>query len=352
MNPMVSKVTETVQAAPDVLIVDADQSTGSIVRNTITAADAMFRTVTNLEHAFLEVQRREPTLALINVQMNDGAAVDLIGRLSREYPAVEVIALSRASRSELCIAAWRAGAADMLLQPFSESDLTGRLEQLQQRRESVSGLLKRNRQLRSTCKKLNKARREIGAQVDLLCQDLVKAYQDLAQQLNQTQQTGKLAEFLGDELDIENVLRKTLQWVLKQVGPTNSAIFLPNEEGEFTLGAYLDLDTPSTDVLTDTIAQTIVEQASKGTDFLTWSTDESLAGFNQQLLLGRAWSAAPAFYKDECIAVVVTFRDQKQPFDAVAKDELEAVAAVLGQKITRLVRLHNRLGLPEDDAQD
>ena len=87
-----------------------------------------------------------------------------------------------------------------------------------------------DQRLRTVCRQLNKARHEISQQVNLLCHDLVKAYQELAEQLNQTQVTGDFASSIGEEVEIETLMRRTMEWVLKKLGPVNAAVFLPDSE--------------------------------------------------------------------------------------------------------------------------
>src|SRR5436190_2037010 len=72
--------------------------------------------------------------------------------------------------------------------------------------------LQRHERLRVVCRRLNKARHEISQQVDLLCNDLVRAYQEMAQQLNVAQNAAEFAQALQGELDVEGVLRKTMEW--------------------------------------------------------------------------------------------------------------------------------------------
>ena len=105
---------------------------------------------------------------------------------------------------------------------------------------------------------------EISQQVDLLCNDLVRAYQDMAQQLNMTQTAAEYGQTLANELDVEGVLRRTMEWVLRKLGPVNAAIYVPSNDHYFALGAYLNLDTQADAQLIDTMAKTVVEQVRGG----------------------------------------------------------------------------------------
>ena len=62
-------------------------------------------------------------------------------------------------------------------------------------------------------------------------------------------------------LDVEGVLRRTMEWILRKLGPLNAAIYLPAGESQFSLGAYLNLDTQADGPLIEAIGRTVVSQA-------------------------------------------------------------------------------------------
>jgi DNA-binding response OmpR family regulator len=333
------------------LVVDADAKTADLVRSAAQEG-VQVRQATSIEGAQAEMQRQAAEVVLVNLQIGDHAGIDLIKKLKRRYAHADIVALSRSRRSEACVDAFRAGASDMLLAPFAPRDFELALRAAAERRQEALRRQQRQDRLRVTCKKLNKARHEISQQVDLLCNDLVRAYQDMAQQLHVTQNAAAFGQALAGELDVEGVLRRTMEWLLQKLGPVNAAIYLPCGDENFALGAYLNLDTQADAPLIETIGETLVRQA-RGSTAISLEEDgiiEELFGAEGAPLQGRQWLAVGCNTARECMGVLVVFRTRGDA-DANAPSELgtaaramvEALAPILAERIEHALGLYQRM---------
>ncbi|HUO06936.1 MAG TPA: response regulator [Phycisphaerae bacterium] len=332
-------------SAWDVLVVDADPGVGELVKEQSNGL-AQVRVATSVDQAQAEMKNKPADVLLVNMQINDNAGTEFIRALRRKYPGTELIAVSRVKRSDVCLDAWRAGASDMLLAPIQPNDVQRSLNGVAERRAQMERLTKRNLRLRQVCKQLNKARHEIGQQVDLLCNDLVRAYQEMAQQLNVTQITAEYSQALDEEIEVEGILRKTMEWVLRKVGPINAAVYLPDAERHFALGAYLNLDTEADALLINDIGETVVKQAESAGQAVAIDDDraiEHLFGSAGERLKGRSWLSVACNVRRECLAVIVIFRSKVQPIDASIRTMIDAIAPVLGERIDQALGLYHRL---------
>jgi DNA-binding response OmpR family regulator len=330
----------------DVLVVDADPGVGELVREQSNGLAAQVRVATSVDQAQAEMKSKPADVLLVNMQINDNAGAELIRALRRKYPSTEMIAVSRVKRSDVCLDAWRAGASDMIHSPIQPHDVQRSLNGIAERRAQVERLTKRNLRLRQVCKQLNKARHEIGQQVDLLCNDLVRAYQEMAQQLNVTQITAEYCQTLDEEIEVEGILRKTMEWVLRKVGPINAAVYLPDTERRFALGAYLNLDTEADALLISDIGETVVKQAESAGQAISIDDDraiEHLFGSAGERLKRRSWLSIACNVRRECLAVIVIFRSTGQPIDVSTRTMIEAMAPVLGERIDQALGLYHRL---------
>ena len=346
---------QTALVAPwDVLVVDADPGFGELVKRQSNGMAGKVRVATSVDQAQAEMKHKAADVLLVNIQISDNAGMELIRSFHQKYPRSEVIAVSRIKRSEICLDAWRAGAADMLVAPIEPADVQRSLNGVAERRAQVQRLTKRNVRLRQVCKQLNKARHEIGQQVDLLCNDLVRAYQEMAQQLNVTQVTAEFAQTLQDEIEVEGTLRKTMEWILRKVGPINAAVYLPDTERQFALGAYLNLDTEADALLISDIGETIVKRADTPGNVVSIDQDgaiDELFGVAGERLKNRSWLSVGCFARRECLAVIVIFRNQGQLIDASTRTMIEAIAPVLGERIDQALGLYHRMH-PYDNEED
>ncbi len=338
------------------LVVDADSRTADLVRS---AADGglQVRQAATVDAANLEMQRQPAEVVLVNLQIGDQAGVDLIRNLKQRYAQSEIVALSRSRRGETCLDAFRAGASDMLLAPFGPNEIQHVLASSTGRRQESLRRQQRHERLRDVCRRLNKARHEISQQVDLLCNDLVRAYQDMAQQLNVTQNAAEFAQTLAGEIDVEGVLRRTMEWVLRKLGPVNAAIYLPGSQDQFALGAYLNLDTQADAPLIETLGKTIVPQ-SRGSTALSIMEDHvihELFGDEGAPLCGRQWLAAGCLTPRECLGVLVVFRTTgagTAEFGPQSRSLIEAAAPILAERIESALGLYQRMHPFEDESDE
>ena len=349
----------------EVLVVDADQGTGELVRKGISTLGGRVRVAASVDQARAEMKSKPADVLVVNLQINDNAGLELIRSLRAKYPRTQSIALSRVKKSEACLEALRAGAADMLIAPFHASDIERSVGQLVGKRSQVDQLVRRNQRLRTVCKQLNRARHDISRQVDLLCNDLVRAYQEMAQQLNLTQMTVDYSHTVGNEIEVEGLLRKTMEWVLQKLGPINAAVYLSDADHRFALGAYLNLDTQADAELINAIGETIVKESDGSSHALAVDDDGKIDehfGEQGERLKGRAWLSAPCYTttasKKECLAVLVLFRSHGDcshgvaAFDPSIRLMIEGIAPVLGEKIEQALELYHRMHPDgEDDPE-
>jgi DNA-binding response OmpR family regulator len=332
----------------EILVVDADPNVGEVVKRAAGEWAARVRTAQSVDQAKAQMKFKAADVLLVNLQINDNSGVELIRAIRGDYPAAMLIALSRTKRSELCIEAWRAGAADMLVGTVAQEEVRRSLEVVMQRRTPLEQLAKRNGRLRQVCKQLNKARHDIRQQVDLLCNDLVRAYQEMAHQLNTTQLTVDYCQMIGNEIEVEGLLRKTMEWVLGKIGPVNAAVYLADAQQQFALGAYLNLDTEADAPLINAMGDTIVKQSAAGSRTIVLDEDRligELFGAPGELLKGRAWLCTGCYAptpKRECLAVLVVFRKQGETLEPM-RAMTEAIAPILGERIEQALGLYHRL---------
>ena len=83
---------------------------------------------------------------------------------------------------------------------------------------------KKVQRLKRICRRLNSARQDANRQLDVLCNDLVNAYQELADQMSRVSLASEFSSLIRQELDVESLLRTTLEYLLTKTGATNAAV--------------------------------------------------------------------------------------------------------------------------------
>jgi len=267
--------------------------------------------------------------------------------------------------AEGAIAAVRAGVAD-IVQADAMGELLSRVKLAAAK--SRCGRRQQNRivKLKRMCRRLNSAREQVARQAEALCTDLVQAYQELADHMSQVTTATEFKGLIRNELDIESLLRTTLEYVLSRTGPTNAAIFLPTTTGDYSLGAYVNYDCPkeTVDILLDHMANVVAPRFESLTGLLYLPEQAGLdryIGDDAQWLDDSGVVALACKHENETLAIFMLFRDRKHTYNAPLLEQITTIGELFAAQLARVIHIHHRhlpkhkwgmLGDPEHGADD
>ncbi|MBT8486475.1 MAG: response regulator [Phycisphaerae bacterium] len=288
-------------------------------------------------------------LLLLDPALPDGDGLDFAQRLLRTAPATKLVVFTESGSFRTALRAIRCGAIDYIRVPAELGEVRDRVETALTKTLTEKDRESRIRRLHSLCTELNSAREEISDQVDVLCNDLVVAYHDLHQQLQDVAMASEFRTLLRQELDLEEVLRTTLEYLLTKTGPTNAAVFLPDPNRQYSLGAYVNYDCPreSIDAVLDHLCDAICPQMADETELVAFDDAEEFAdwiGMEDRLLAESQVIAYSCIDEQECMAVVVLFRDKNTPFEPALAGTLDILRAIFAEQLSQVIRIHHRSG--------
>lgn len=306
--------------------------------------------VSKIDDARALLDEMRPHVAFVHESFGDDG-LDLVQDLTADDRQTLAVVITDEATMEGSLAAMRAGASDYLAKALDKPTFNDAVQGLISKLRVVGRRKQRVRRLRRACRKLDTARGQVMEQVDVLCSDLVVAYQELAAQMQQVVQTSEYAAVIRQELDLEQLLRKTLEYLLDKVGPTNAAIFLPCAEDEYSLGGYVNFDRSagSPEVLLQHLADVVAPRVADRGHLLHITDNDALQqwiGKDYNYLVDCHVVAAPCFDGEDVMAAVMLFRDGAQPFDDAVGDTLDAIAPMLGDYLAKVVRVHHRMITP------
>jgi len=293
---------------------------------------------------------RDVEIVLLDERLADGPGLDVAPRIAES--GAGIVVLASAATADLAVEAMRAGALDLLPREVVQDELVRRVLDAARRLRASGSRSDRVHRLSELCRELNSARRQMGDQVSTLCRDLTEAYDSLSDQLDRVAAASEFAGVIGQELDIEELLRIAMEHVLSKSGPTNAAVFLPDTGGDFTLGAYVNYDRSSenAEMMFDHLASVVAprfEHARSAVTMRDGVERDDLLGDDAHWLEGCAVLAVPCVHDEECLAVMTLFRDEQTPFDERLGPTLDAVAHAFAKQLGRVIRVHHR-HLPRD----
>lgn len=170
--------------------------------------------------------------------------------------------------------------------------------------------------------------------------------------MNQVTTTTEFKGLIRNELDIESLLRTTLEYVLARTGPTNAAIFLPTTSGDYSLGAYVNYDCPkdTVDILLDHLANVVAPRFEDLDGLLHLPEQEGLdryIGDDAQWLEGSGVAAMACRHEGETLAIFMLFRDRRNAYTPNLLEQVKTIGELFASQLARVIHIHHR-HLPKD----
>jgi DNA-binding response OmpR family regulator len=342
------------------LLVDVDPQAHAQLQSSLKQiAACKLDAVSDINQALEDLSHHRYDVVIACADQNEAATLEVLKQIQDKHPTTESILISKTlPTADMLFKAMRSGATDVLCMPLNGDELMSRLRLAHSRAVAKRREKMQIRKLQKTCDKLTAAHQDVSRQVDVLCNDLVHAYHDLATQMHQTVQNNDFLSYVGNELDLEHVLRRTLEYVLEKAGPTNAALFLPAMADEYSLGGYVNLDgsRESTTMILQHLADVVAPKMIDREHVLHITDNETLGrwiGADAAYLEDAHVLAVRCQHEEETLAVLVAFRDQNTPFEQEMVQTFEAISSLLAEQLARVIRIHHR-HLPhmaDDDDQ-
>jgi len=340
-----------------ILLVESQPGIRSALERSLTGPGLQIEQAETLAQARRRLAQGPIDLAIVGQDLSDGPGLSLTRDLNDARHHVPAIVLAQRPSLQHAVEAMRAGAADVISMPLDLREVNERVRAALARRGADLRREQRTRRLRRLCHKLDQARQDVSRQVDILCNDLITAYQELAHQMNRATLGGEYAGLVRHELDLETMLRRTLEFFLRVCGPTNAAVFLPSNENEYGLGGYVNYEcnAQSADFLLQHLADVMAPKVASQDQVIHLTDNAAIQqwiGDDSAYLADSHVLAFVARHENEPLAVVMLFRDAGQPFSSQAIETCAAVAPMMSQFLARIIRVHHRGLNTSDDPRE
>jgi FixJ family two-component response regulator len=294
----------------------------------------------NIEEAKKILATQTIELVITDINLPDGNGMNLLPTIRKHHPTATAIVMTGAPSIDGAITAIRGGAVDFVPKPFDTTQLLSQVRSALERQLVLAREGKRFDRLRDAVRRLNASRRTISKKVDLLCNDLVGAYGELSKQLEGVRTQEGFRKYVESAKDLEQLLCHAMDWLLRQMGYANVAVWLTGEDGEFQLGAYMKYTAAGEPILTDAIKRVILPLAVrdtlahvKGDDLRDKFSAEEAGFFKGQDIL-----AVNCTYLGDSLAALVFFRDSRSAFEEEFETLLKAVSPIFAVALASVVR--------------
>lgn len=272
----------------------------------------------------------------------------LAGQVRRMSSSMRVLVAGGAPEPDELLAAMRAGATDWLDLSESSASILERLTVASRAVVEDRRRDERISRLKGICQKLAVNRDEFTRQMDALNDGLRDTVQDARGRADEAEVVGEFRGLLSQELDVEDLLRTALQYLLTKTGATNAAVFLHGSKpDQFGLGAYVHYDCPRTQAqpLLDRLGEEICERLAPRLDIIRFTDTREFVhslGLAGAVLEDSELVAWSALHAGECMGVFFLFRNHAEPFLDEHAAMIDLLRPVFAAQMAKLVRIHHR----------
>jgi FixJ family two-component response regulator len=338
---------------PNVLVVDDEQSMIELVDDVVAKqVNCRVLSAKSIKQARKILATQAVDMMVADVMLPDGDGMSLLPVLREHHPNAHAIVITGAPSMDGAIEAIRGGALDFVPKPFSAEQITERVRRALERHGAAAKNEKRLERLRDAVRRLGAARRVVSKKVDLLCNDLVGAYTELSKQFDTVRTQEGFRAAIGSAKDMEQVLCHAMDWMLREIGYCNVAIWLAADEQQFQLGAYMKYTIPGEPPLTSAMKGGLVPMVQReGVVRLTGEqADQRLTPAELEYLTDQAVLGVNCTYLSEPLASVILFRDGAKPFTDENEQALRTIGPVFACTLAAIVRESMSDPLPGEDT--
>lgn len=266
---------------------------------------------------------------------DDSLAADL----RRLQPHASIVLASPHVDVQEVMRAMRFGAADFLAGSLGADEVEHRILRAADRSREQADRDRRARRMDSLVRRIGESpdTAEVSASMPAV----------ESGSLDRVAMRSEFRTLLRQELDVEDLLRTALEYMLVKTGPTNAAVFLAGGDGRFGLGAYVNYEharrtmEPMLQRLCDEACPRIAGEPEilrfeDAADFVRDCDLESEVDPEMEMV------AVPCTHDGECLAVMYLFRGGAEPFADEVASVLDDLRGLLAEQLDRLIRIHNR----------
>ncbi len=341
-----------------ILYATTDDAAATTIERALTGAGHAVERATTLDAARKRMASDDVDLFLIDIAMCD-EDLAVVTETRAKHAWRRVVVWGPAVDSEMTINAIRCGACDVLQLPRNLDELTTRIRGAVTEARTERGRDERVERLVEACEQLRVSKDEMSDQVDVLCGDLASAWSSIKDQLSIVETTTEFRTLISQELDVEQMLRTSLEYILEKIGPTNGVIYLREAEGEYGIGAYVNYEWQDRNIVPtlEELGRTVCPQMLNDPGLLKFDDASEFAqcgGVDSALFESSEIVACSCPREEDCLAVMVLFRRDASPYTESMACILDALRGVLAEQLGRILRVHKRSAQewPEETVDD
>lgn len=342
---------KTRSSEPVVLVVDDETDMIELFKDVVQPSiRCKMHLAQSLAEARRVLTRHSIDLMIADIHLPDGSGTELLEELRLASPSAGMIFMTRYPTVDETLFALRHGVLDYLPKPFSAEQVQKQVRAALHKQSILYRNEKRLTRLKMAVRELNKARHTVSQKVDILCNDLVQAYGEIASQFHDVRLGEGFRKTIESAHDLEQMLCHAMDWLLKEAGYSNIAIWLAGEQGQFELGAYMKYTLPGDKKRVEVLKESMLQRTLRE-GFVHLSDqeyDQLLSSADRKLLPAQTIASSACTYLGEALAVIMLFRDGKCPFRDEDESMLKTVSSIFATALATMIHPQKKSEAADD----
>jgi DNA-binding response OmpR family regulator len=262
-------------------------------------------------------------------------------------PETPVVGYSVNPTPENIIEFVRCGGADFFCVPNDFNIMSERIHTILERAQNLKDQKEEAKKNAQKGNFMNEEIKRLSEENDSLCNDLANSNCETKKKIHQASIAAEFQTLVNQELEIESMLRTALGYLLTRIGATNAAVYLHEGGIDWGIGAYINYDRQPEQfqLLVDTLGPEVCPSVSECKTIKKYKNVEAFAstyGIDPVDFSGSEVVTIGCWYDNKCMAAIVLFRGDTNPFDEECIDTLETIQGIFGHQLGTILKIHRR----------
>ena len=286
-------------------------------------------------------------MILIDCDAGDAVVGSISEIASLLSPITPTIGFTTSRSQSLVMNVIRSGATDVLCLPRDLAIVQQRVAAALSTSHRDNMKEERNTEMRRLYEESHRAHGQAIEEIESLSHTLANGQCDQEQQMRLVAMAAEFKTLVSQELEVESMLRTSLEYFLHRLGPTNAAVYIREGDVGWGVGAYINYDRQGEDfseflqTLSEHACSTVSQEKSlrlftDGNSFTNWIDSDALDFTGNEVI------AVGCYDGSRCMAVIVFFRNDAKRFSEEAVKTVETLCPIFGSQLGSILKIHRR----------
>ncbi|MBC8522886.1 response regulator [PVC group bacterium] len=339
--------TKSSESTKQILLIGEASENTQTIRALLEVAGHTVLHAGSIKAAEIALEQTLFELIVVDCDTGDSVLGSIAEFTSLLSPKTPTVGFTTSRSQTLAISSMRSGAEDLFCLPRDLGVIQDRVEKIIAINHKSELQEKRNEEIRRLYEEAHRAHGIAEEEIESLSHTIASGQCEREQQMRLVAMAAEFRTLVSQELEVESMLRTSLEYLLHRLGPTNAAVFIREGDVGWGVGAYINYDrqgenfTEFLSALGEQACSTVSQDMglrlfTDGTSFANWIDTEELDFSGNEVI------SVGCFDGNRCMAVIVFFRNDAKRFGNESVKIVESISPIFGGQLGSILKIHRR----------